>query len=60
MGKLAFEAPVATQGMDGDSGGPRRFQEDVMGSRGRDALHQEDAGALGIYTGGRGKIFDQN
>lgn len=38
----------------GDSGAQGGFRK-MMGSRGRDALHQEDAGALGIYTGGRGK-----
>ena len=38
----------------GDSGAQGSFRK-MMGSGGRGALHQEDAGALGVYTGGRGK-----
>lgn len=38
----------------GDSGAQVGFRK-MMGSGGRGALHQEDAGALGVYTGGRAK-----
>ena len=55
--EIAPEAPEATQGMDGGFWGPSSHPggfRKMMGSGGRGALHQEDAGALGVYTGGRG------
>ena len=38
----------------GDSGAQGGFRK-MMGSGDRGALHEGDAGALGVYTGGRGK-----
>ena len=43
----------------GNSGAQVGFRK-MMGSGGRGALHQEDAGALGVLHWWQSKIFDKN